>query len=175
MKNLTPPAAGILPDHPAAKLCRLGTVPAGTVRRESVPAPCPGSAPPPPPDSTRAPAPLRRQRSKARAAAHTPRRPPWLFLLPIFHALPLPQPCPAPAPMMATACHGLPAACPDGGADYRRQQHTARPADHAASAPAAPCLAHLLPLPLPDLPPTPTDSPPAPRRQPNAEGVRFST
>ena len=31
MKNLTPSPGGILPDHPAAKLCRPGTVPAGPV------------------------------------------------------------------------------------------------------------------------------------------------
>ena len=141
----------------------------------SVPAPCPGSAPPPPPGSTRAPAPLCRQRSKARAAAHTPRRLPWLFLLPIFHALPLPRPCPAAAPMMATACPWSAHRLPRRGSRSPPPATPRPPCRPYSQRTRRPCLAHLLPLPLPDLPTTPTDSPPAPRRQPNAEGVRFST
>ena len=110
----------------AAKLCRPGTVPAGTVgagtvQAQPVPAAYPRSAPPPPPGSPHRPAPPRRQRSKARAAAHTPRRLPWLFLLPHLPALLLPRHCPA--------AHGgglsdLPVLGGDGLPD---EQRTARP------------------------------------------------
>ena len=86
-----------MPDHPAAKLYRPGTVPAGTVPGETVrPGWCPRLAPDQHhhrPGQPRRPAPPRRQRGKARAAAHTPRRLPWLFFCPL----------PAPAPISTAA------------------------------------------------------------------------
>ena len=124
------------------------------------------------------PAPPRRQRSKARAAAHTPRRLPWLFLLPHLPALLLPRPCPAAAPTMtAAACPICPAwavsACPMSSGPPARSPARAAPSSRTPADLMTP--AALLPAPLPDLPTTPAASPPAPRRQPNARGVRFST
>ena len=166
-------------DHPAAKLYRPGTVPAGTVPGETV---RPGWCPPPAPDQhhhrpgqPRRPAPPRRQRSKARAAAHTPRRPPWLFF------------CPRPAPISTAAApistgkdraahgDGLPDLPGLGGVGLPDEQRTARPITCPACSFQPDPAAALLPAPLPDLPTTPAASPPAPRRQPNARGVRFST
>ena len=75
---------------------------------------------------------------------------------------------------------GLPDLPGLGGVGLPDEQQTARPITCLGCSfqpdpadlmtPAA-----LLPAPLPDLPTTPAASPPAPRRQPNAEGVRFST
>lgn len=103
------------------------------------------------------------------------RRPPWLFFCP------LPAPISTAAAPISTgkdrAAHGdgLPDLPGLGGVGLPDEQRTARPItcpgcsfqpDHPAA---------LLPAPLPDLPTTPAASPPAPRRQPNARGVRFST
>lgn len=111
------------------------------------------------------------------------RRPPWLFFCP----LPAPAPISTAAAPISTgkdrAAHGdgLPDLPGLGGDGLPDEQRTARPItcpgcsfqpDTTADlmTPAA-----LLPAPLPDLPTTPAASPPAPRRQPNARGVRFST
>lgn len=161
-----------MPDHPAAKLCRPGTVPAGPVRVDQVqPEPVPDG---PGPDRHReGPAPASISSRNEKARVNGLRRPPWLFF------------CPLPAPISTAAApigtgkdrtaHGdglpdLPGLGGDGLPDHlpglllpagpRR-----RPDDPAA----------LLPAPLPDLPTTPAASPPAPRRRPNARGVRFST
>lgn len=76
---------------------------------------------------------------------------------------------------------GLPDLPGLGGVGLPDEQRTARPITCPAYSfqpdPAAalmtppPCCPH----PLPDLPTTPAASPPAPRRQPNDRGVRFST
>ena len=152
MKNLTPSPGGTLPDHPAAKPCRPGTVPAGTVgagtvRRDQ----CPRLAPDQHHHRPRA-APAPRHHYVGREAKPEQQRThraacPGFFLLPIFHALPLPRPCPAATPMMATACPWSACRLPRRGADRRRQQHTARPAAPAASAPAAPALPTCCPCP----------------------------
>lgn len=91
-----------------------------------VPAACHRSAQPPP-GSPRRPAPPRRQRSKARAAAHTPRRLPWLFFCP------LPAPISTAAAPISTgkdrAAHGddLPDLPGLGGVGPPDEQRTARP------------------------------------------------
>ena len=98
-----------------------------------------------------------------------------------------PEPVPAgPGPDQnreGPAAHGddLPDLPGLGGVGLPDEQRTARPITCPAYSfqpdPAAalmtppPCCPH----PLPDLPTTPAASPPAPRRQPNAGGVRFST
>lgn len=168
-----------MPDHPAAKLCRPGTVPAGPVRVDQVqPEPVPDG---PGPDQHReGPAPPRSAAETKKARVNGPRRPPWLFF------------CPRPAPIStaapistgkARAAHGdgLPDLPGLGGVGLPDEQRTARPITCPACSfqpdPAAALMtaAALLPAPLPDLPTTPAASPPAPRRQPNARGVRFST
>lgn len=110
-----------------------------------------------------------------------PRRPPWLFFCP------LPAPISTAAAPISTgkdrAAHGdgLPNLPGLGGVGLPDEQRTARPITCPACSfqpdPAAALMtpAALLPAPLPDLPTTPAASPPAPRRQPNAGGVRFST
>jgi len=108
------------------------------------------------------------------------RRPPWLFF------------CLRPAPISTAApintgkdraAHGdgLPDLPGLGGVGLPDEQRTARPITcpgysfqpdpAAALMTPPPCCPH----PMPDLPTTPAASPPAPRRQPNARGVRFST
>ena len=92
---------------------------------------------------------------------------------------------PAPAPALPRRRpdddgDGLPDLPGLGGVGLPDEQQTARPITCLGCSfqpdpadlmtPAA-----LLPAPLPDLPTTPAASPPAPRRQPNARGVRFST
>lgn len=62
-----------------------------------------------------------------------------------------------------------------GGVGLPDEQRTARPITCPACSFQPDHAAALLPAPLPDLPTTPAASPPAPRRQPNAGGVRFST
>lgn len=102
------------------------------------------------------------------------RRPPWLFFCP------LPAPISTAAAPISTgkdrAAHGdgLPDLPGLGGAGLPDEQRTARPITCPACS-FQPDPAALLPAPLPDLPTTPAASPPAPRRQPNARGVRFST
>ena len=118
------------------------------------------------------------------------RRPPWLFFCP------LPAPISTAAAPISTAAapistgkdraahddgDGLPDLPGLGGVGLPDEQRTARPITCPGCSfqpdPAAdlmtppPCCPH----PLPDLPTTPAASPPAPRRQPNARGVRFST
>lgn len=172
-----------MPDHPAAKLCRPGTVSAGPVPG----APCGWircsrnqcqTAPATP--NREGPAPPRSAAETKKARVNGPRRPPWLFF------------CPRPAPIStaapistgkARAAHGdgLPDLPGLGGVGLPDEQRTARPITCPACSfqpdPAAALMtaAALLPAPLPDLPTTPAASPPAPRRQPNARGVRFST
>lgn len=164
-----------MPDHPAAKLCRPGTVPAGPVRVDQVqPEPVPDG---PGPDQHReGPAPPRSAASSRneKARVNGLRRPPWLFF------------CPLPAPISTAtapistgkdrAAHGddLPDLPGLGGVGLPDEQRTARPITCPACS-FQPDPAALLPAPLPDLPTTPAASPPAPRRQPNAGGVRFST
>lgn len=129
----------------------------------------------PGPDQHReGPAPPRSAAETKKARVNGPRRPPWLFF------------CPLPAPISTgkdRAAHGdgLPDLPGLGGVGLPDEQRTARPITCPACSfqpdPAAalmtppPCCPH----PLPDLPTTPAASPPAPRRQPNARGVRFST
>lgn len=102
------------------------------------------------------------------------RRPPWLFFCP------LPAPISTAAAPISTgkdrAAHGdgLPDLPGLGGVGLPDEQRTARPITCPAYS-FQPDHAALLPAPLPDLPTTPAASPPAPRRQPNAGGVRFST
>lgn len=130
MKNLTPSPGGILPDHPAAKLCRPGTVPAGPVRvpraggsgaaGTSARRPRPRSAP----GRTR-PASISSRNEKARVNGL--RRPPWLFF------------CPLPAPISTAAApistgkdraargDGLPDLPGLGGVGLPDEQRTARP------------------------------------------------
>lgn len=75
---------------------------------------------------------------------------------------------------------GLPDLPGLGGVGLPDEQRTARPITcPACSFQPDPAAALMTPppccRPLPDLPTTPAASPPAPRRQPNARGVRFST
>ena len=163
-----------MPDHPAAKLCRPGTVPAGPVRVDQVqPEPVPDG---PGPDQHReGPAPPRSAAETKKARVNGPRRPPWLFF------------CPRPAPISTAAAtistgkdraahgDGLPDLPGLGGVGLPDEQRTARPITCPAYSFQPDPAAALLPAPLPDLPTTPAASPPAPRRQPNAGGVRFST
>lgn len=103
------------------------------------------------------------------------RRPPWLFFCP------LPAPISTAAAPISTgkdrAAHGdgLPDLPGLGGVGLPDEQRTARPITCPACSFQPDPAAALLPAPLPDLPTTPAASPPAPRRQPNARGVRFST
>lgn len=115
-----------MPDHPAAKLCRPGTVPAGPMPGGSGAAgtsarrPRPRSAP----GRTR-PAPISSRNEKARVNGL--RRPPWLFF------------CPRPAPISTAAApistgkdraaHGddLPDLPGLGGVGLPDEQRTARP------------------------------------------------
>lgn len=164
-----------MPDHPAAKLCRHGTVPAGPVRVDQVqPEPVPDG---PGPDQHReGPAPPRSAASSRneKARVNGLRRPPWLFFCP------LPAPISTAAAPISTgkdrAAHGdgLPDLPGLGGVGLPDEQRTARPITCPACS-FRPDPAALLPAPLPDLPTTPAASPPAPRRRPNARGVRFST
>ena len=135
----------------------------------------------PGPDQHReGPAPPRSAAETKKARVNGPRRPPWLFF------------CPLPAPISTAApintgkdrdAHGdgLPDLPGLGGVGLPDEQRTARPITcpgysfqpdpAAALMTPPPCCPH----PMPDLPTTPAASPPAPRRQPNARGVRFST
>lgn len=136
----------------------------------------------PGPDQNReGPAPPRSAAETKKARVNGPRRPPWLFFCP------LPAPISTAAAPISTgkdrAAHGdgLPDLPGLGGVGLPDEQRTARPITCPAYSfqpdPAAalmtppPCCPH----PLPDLPTTPAASPPAPRRQPNDRGVRFST
>lgn len=115
-----------MPDHPAAKLCRPGTVPAGPVRVDQVqPEPVPDG---PGPDQHReGPAPASISSRNEKARVNGLRRPPWLFF------------CPLPAPIStaaapistgkARAAHGdgLPDLPGLGGAGLPDEQRTARP------------------------------------------------
>lgn len=102
------------------------------------------------------------------------RRPPWLFFCP------LPAPISTAAAPISTgkdrAAHGddLPDLPGLGGVGLPDEQRTTRPIT-CPTCSFQPDPAALLPAPLPDLPTTPAASPPEPRRQPNAGGVRFST
>lgn len=118
-----------------------------------------------------APASISSRNEKARANGQ--RRPPWLFF------------CPRPAPISTAApistgkdraAHGdgLPDLPGLGGVGLPDEQRTASPITCPGCS-FQPDPAALMPAPLPDLPTTPAASPPAPRRQPNARGVRFST
>lgn len=140
-----------MPDHPAAKLCRPGTVPAGPVRVNQVqPEPVPDG---PGPDQHReGSAPPRSAAETKKARVNGPRRPPWLFF------------CPLPAPISTTApistgkdraAHGvgLPNLLGLGGVGLPDEQRTARPItcpacsfqpDHAAALMTPPpCCPHL--------------------------------
>lgn len=134
-----------MPDHPAAKLCRPGTVPAGPVRVDQV-------QPEPVPDG---PGPDRHREGPAPASISTAAAPIGTGKDRAAHGDGLPD-------LPGLGGDGLPDHLPGLllPAGPRR-----RPDDPAA----------LLPAPLPDLPTTPAASPPAPRRRPNARGVRFST
>lgn len=135
----------------------------------------------PGPDQHReGPAPPRSAAETKKARVNGPRRPPWLFFYP------RPAPISTVAPINTgkdRAAHGdgLPDLPGLGGVGLPDEQRTARPITcQACSFQPAPRRrpddpAALLPAPLPDLPTTPAASPPAPRRQPNARGVRFST
>lgn len=114
-----------LPDHPAAKLCRPGTVPAGPVRVDQVqPEPVPDG---PGPDRHReGPAPASISSRNEKARVNGLRRPPWLFF------------CPLPAPISTAtpintgkdrAAHGdgLPDLPGLGGVGLPDEQRTARP------------------------------------------------
>lgn len=112
---------------------------------------------------------LDQQQKRKKARVNGPRRPPWLFFCP------LPAPISTAAATISTgkdrAAHG------DGLPDLPGlpdEQRTARPITCPGCS-FQPDPAALLPAPLPDLPTPPAASPPAPRRQPNAGGVRFST
>lgn len=103
------------------------------------------------------------------------RRPPWLFFRP------RPAPISTAAAPISTgkdrAAHGdsLPDLPGLGGVGLPDEQRTARPITCPGCSFQPDTAAALLPAPLPDLPTPPAASPPAPRRQPNAGGVRFST
>lgn len=110
-----------MPDHPAAKLCRPGTVPAGPVRVDQAqPEPVPDG---PGPDQHReGPAPPRSAASSRneKARVNGLRRPPWLFF------------CPLPAPISTgkdRAAHGdgLPDLPGLGGVGLPDEQRTTRP------------------------------------------------
>lgn len=117
-----------MPDHPAAKLCRPGTVSAGPVRVDQVqPEPVPDG---PGPDQHReGPAPPRSAASNRneKARVNGLRRPPWLFF------------CPRPAPISTAAApigtgkdrtahgDGLPDLPGLGGDGLPEEQRTARP------------------------------------------------
>lgn len=94
-----------------------------------VPAACPPISTTTAPGQHHRPAPPRRQRSKARAAAHTPRRLPWLFFCP----LPAPAPISTAAAPISTgkdrAAHGdgLPDLPGLGGVGLPDEQQTASP------------------------------------------------
>lgn len=132
----------------------------------------------PGPDQHReGPAPPRSAAETKKARVNGLRRPPWLFF------------CQRPAPISTAAApistgkdraaHGddLPDLPGLGGVGLPDEQRTARPITCPACSfqPDPAALMTMLPAPLPDLPTTPAASPPAPRRQPNAGGVRFST
>lgn len=172
-----------MPDHPAAKLCRPGTVSAGPVpgapcgwircsrnQCQTAPAPIRTGKDPPRLD----------QQQKRKSQSERPAPSALAFLLPTA------RPDQHPAAPISTgkdrAAHGddLPDLPGLGGVGLPDEQRTARPItcpgcsfqpDPAALMTPPPCCPH----PLPDLPTTPAASPPAPRRQPNARGVRFST
>lgn len=169
-----------MPDHPAAKLCRPGTVPAGPVpgapcgwircsRNRCQTAPAPISTGKDPPRLDQQPA---AETKKARVNGL--RRPPWLFFCP------LPAPISTAAAPISTgkdrAAHGddLPDLPGLGGVGPPDEQRTARPITCPACSfqpdparrpddPAA-----LLPASLPDLPTTPARQHPA--ASPTPEG-----
>lgn len=183
MKNLTPSPGGILPDQrrrncAALERCQRDPCPvpraggsgaAGTSARRPRPRSAPGR--------TR-PASISSRNEKA--SVNGLRRPPWLF----FCLLPAPI-SPAAPTMKDRAAHDDGGGLPDlpglGGVGLPDEQRPARPITCPGCSfqpdPAAALMtpAALLPAPLPNLPTTPAASPPAPRRQPNARGVRFST
>lgn len=115
-----------MPDHPAAKLCRPGTVPAGPVRVDQVqPEPVPAG---PGPDQHReGPAHDLTTGRNDKARANGQRRPPWLFFCP------LPAPIGTAAAPISTgkdrAAHGddLPDLPGLGGVGPPDEQRTARP------------------------------------------------
>lgn len=115
-----------MPDHPAAKLCRPGTVPAGPVRVDQVqPEPVPDG---PGPDRHReGPAPASISSRNEKARVNGLRRPPWLFFCP------LPAPISTAAAPISTgkdrAAHGdgLPDLPGLGGVGLPDEQRTARP------------------------------------------------
>lgn len=120
------------------------------------------------------------QQQKRKSQSERPTPPALAFLLPTArpdrHRRPI-----STGKDRAAHGDGLPDLPGLGGDGLPEEQRTARPItcpgcsfqpDPAASPDD---LAALLPAPLPDLPTTPAASPPAPRRQPNARGVRFST
>ena len=130
----------------------------------------------PGPDQHReGPAPPQSAAETKKARVNGPRRPLWLFFCP------LPAPISTAAAPISTgkdrAAHGddLPDLPGLGGVGPPDEQRTARPITCPACSFQPDPAAALLPAPLPDLPTTPAASPPAPRRQPNARGVRFST
>lgn len=119
-----------MPDHPAAKLCRLGTVPAGPVPG----APCGwircsrDQCQTARPDQHReGPAPPRSAAETKKARANGQRRPPWLFFCP------LPAPISTAAAPISTgkdrAAHGddLPDLPGLGGVGLPDEQRTTRP------------------------------------------------
>lgn len=173
MKNLTPPANGKI--DPAERCRRNGA--SGTRARcpvrvdQAQPEPVPDGPPRSAPGRTR-PASISSRNEKARVNGL--RRPPWLFF------------CPRPASISTAApintgkdraAHGddLPDLPGLGGVGLPDEQRTARPITCPGCSFQPDPAAALLPAPLPDIPTTPAASPPAPRRQPNAGGVRFST
>ena len=162
-----------MPDHPAAKLCRPGTVPAGPVRVDQVqPEPVPDG---PGPDQHReGPAPASISSRNEKARVNGLRRPPWLFF------------CPRPAPISTAApistgkdraAHGddLPDLPGLGGVGLPDEQRTARPITcPACSFQPDPAAALMTPPPCCRTPARPTDNasrqpasppPPAQRRR----------
>lgn len=136
----------------------------------------------PGPDQNReGPAPPRSAAETKKARVNGPRRPPWLFFCP------LPAPISTAAAPISTgkdrAAHGdgLPDLPGLGGVGLPDEQRTARPItcpgcsfqpDTAALMTPPPCCPHPCQTYRQRQPPA---SQPAPRRQPNAGGVRFST
>lgn len=175
-----------MPDHPAAKLCRPGTVPAGPVpgapcgwircsRNQCPTAPAPISTGKNPPRLD--------QQQKRKSQSERPTPPALAFLLPTArpdqHRRRPDQHREGPRrPRRRPARSARPGRCrPARWAADRPPDHLPglllpagprrRPDDPAALLPH-PCQTYRQRQP-------PAASPPAPRRQPNAGGVRFST
>lgn len=129
MKNLTPSPGGILPDHPAAKLCRPGTVSAGPVpgapcgwircSRDQ----CPTA---PAPISTGKDPPRLDQQQKRKSQSERPAPPALAFLLPAArpdrHRRPI-----STGKDRAAHGDGLPDLPGLGGVGLPDEQRTARP------------------------------------------------